>query len=72
MAMKLYARCPTRFDVFFTGWSPETESLSQLGDYVYLAQCTCCGESHPYRRDEFIAVKLPDKQLPEVQLAATP
>jgi hypothetical protein len=53
--------------------APNAEKLSELEDSVYLTACACCGETHPYRRKEFFAVKVPDKKKqPEAQPAATP
>jgi hypothetical protein len=64
MTLKLYAVCPNIYDVFNTGWHVEAEKLSDLGDSVYLIECNCCGEIHPYPRKEIIAVKVPDKITP--------
>ena len=72
MTMKLYAVCPEGFDVFYTGWESERKGLSQLDDCVYVVPCRCCGETHTYRRKDFIAVKLPHKKQPKTQPAEAP
>jgi hypothetical protein len=70
MDLKLYAACPKKLDVFDTDWvAPGKENLSELEDYVYVIACKRCGEVHAYRRNEFFAVKVPDKKQPEAQPA---